>query len=101
MVLLIGFDLPRNTPEERRQATLYRKRLVELGFSMIQYSLYEREVRQSSTKDRLIRLLRCDLPDTGQITIYLLTDEIHDSQITLLGTNAVNMTSRNPRLIVI
>lgn len=41
MVLLVCFDLPRETKRERKQAAEYRKRLVELGFSMKQYSLYE------------------------------------------------------------
>lgn len=44
MVLLLSFDLPRNTKEERKEVAEYRKRLVELGFDMKRYSLYEREV---------------------------------------------------------
>ena len=46
MMLLVCFDLPRDTKKERKQANLYRKRLVELGFAMKQFSLYEREIRQ-------------------------------------------------------
>lgn len=49
-MLLLSFDLPRNTKQERKQANLYRKRLVELGFSMKQFSLYEREVLSINTK---------------------------------------------------
>ncbi|MGY0244717.1 CRISPR-associated endonuclease Cas2 [Limosilactobacillus fermentum] len=40
MILLLSFDLPRNTKDERKQAAKYRKRLVELGFMMKQFSLY-------------------------------------------------------------
>lgn len=54
MILLLSFDLPRNTKAERKQATKYRKRLVELGFMMKQFSLYEREVVSKQTKQRLI-----------------------------------------------
>ena len=72
MVLLLSFDLPRNTKEERKEATEYRKRLVELGFDMKQYSLYEREVESDTTKDHLIKILKNEVPDDGMITLYLL-----------------------------
>jgi len=52
LVLLLSFDLPRNAKQERKQANLYRKRLVELGFSMKQFSLYEREVLSINTKNK-------------------------------------------------
>ena len=65
MILLLSFDLPRNTKAERKQATKYRKRLVELGFMMKQFSLYEREVVSKQTKQRLIEILKSEIPDTG------------------------------------
>lgn len=98
MMLLVCFDLPRETKNERRQASKYRKRLVELGFSMKQFSLYEREVRQQATKERVIEILKEELPDTGAITLYLLPDEVNDSQITILGDKAINKTYRKPRV---
>lgn len=65
MMLLLCFDLPRDTKEERKQAAEYRKRLVELGFSMKQFSLYEREVQSQNTRDRLIEILRNEIPAAG------------------------------------
>lgn len=50
MMLLVCFDLPRGTKENRKEATKYHKKLVELGFTMKQFSVYEREVRQNSTR---------------------------------------------------
>ncbi|MBT9060692.1 CRISPR-associated endonuclease Cas2, partial [Lactobacillus delbrueckii subsp. bulgaricus] len=85
MVLLLSFDLPRNTKEERKKAAKYRKRLVELGFDMKQYSLYEREVESDTTKDHLIGILKKEIPDDGMITLYLLPDEVNNKQINILG----------------
>lgn len=98
-MLLVCFDLPRETKKERKQASRYRKRLVELGFSMKQYSLYEREIRQAATREKVIEILKEELPDTGAITLYLLPDEVNDSQITILGENAVRQTVRKPRIL--
>lgn len=62
MMLLVCFDLPRDTKENRKEATKYHKKLVELGFTMKQFSVYEREVRQNSTRDRVIKVLKDRLP---------------------------------------
>ena len=96
MILLLSFDLPRNTKDERKQAAKYRKRLVELGFMMKQFSLYEREVVSKQTKRRLI-----EIPDTGLITLYQLPNAVNDQQITILGDNAILKSVGKPRLIVI
>jgi CRISPR-associated protein Cas2 len=101
MVLLLSFDLPRNTKEERKEATEYRKRLVELGFDMKQYSLYEREVESDTTKDHLIKILKNEVPDDGMITLYLLPNEVNDKQINILGPNAPLETVSVPKVIVI
>ena len=101
MVLLLSFDLPRNTKEERKEATEYRKRLVELGFDMKHYSLYEREVESDTTKDHLIKILKNEVPDDGMITLYLLLNEVNDKQINILGPNAPLKTVSVPKVIVI
>ena len=101
MVLLLSFDLPRNTKEERKEATEYRKRLVELGFDMKQYSLYEREVESDTTKDHLIKILKNEVPDDGMLTLYLLPNEVNDKQINILGPNAPLKTVSVPKVIVI
>lgn len=98
MMLLVCFDLPRETKIERKQAAHYRKRLIELGFSMKQYSLYEREVRNTSTRNNVIQILKQELPNTGMITLYLLPDEVNNQQITILGDQAIRVSSPNPRL---
>ena len=98
MMLLCAFDLPRETKEERKAANKYRK-LVELGVAMKQFSLYEREVRHIDVKNRLIDILREELPDTGAITLYLLPNEVNDTQITILGEKSVNKTVRVARII--
>lgn len=42
MRLLIMFDLPVETSKERREYRQFRKRLINEGFLMIQYSVYVR-----------------------------------------------------------
>ncbi|MHD0396715.1 CRISPR-associated endonuclease Cas2 [Staphylococcus simulans] len=99
MMLLVCFDLPRYSSEERRQAAKFQKRLVSLGFSMKQFSLYERPIRQSSSIKKIINIISRELPDTGAITMYTLPNEIHNKQITILGEK-VKEIKRKPSLRV-
>lgn len=101
MILLLSFDLPRNTKKERKQAAQYRKRLVELGFSMKQFSLYEREVLSVTTRDNLVKILQTEIPETGLITLYLLPNAVNDKQITILGAKQVYKSVGEPHLIVL
>lgn len=101
MVLLLSFDLPRDTKEERKEAAEYRKRLVELGFDMKQYSLYEREVLTVETRNHLIEILEDEVPKNGLITLYVLPDEVNKKQITILGENVPKLGNSEPQLIVL
>lgn len=100
-MLLITFDLPRDTAEDRKQANEFRKRLVRLGFTMKQYSLYEREVRNYTTKNQIIEILIKELPDQGEIILYQLPDEVNNSQITILGNGVIKKAESGPKLIVL
>lgn len=100
-MLLIGFDLPRYTRRERRQATRFQKRLLDLGFSMKQFSLYEREVKRTKTKRYILQTIKEELPDSGSITLYALPKEINNKQITILGKRAVKKVIHKPVFITI
>lgn len=68
---------------------------------MKQYSLYEREVQSNTTRNRLIEILKKEIPDSGLITLYLLPDEVNNKQITILGKDAPKVTVGAPHLIVL
>lgn len=99
MILLVCFDLPRYSGEERRQAAKFQKRLVSLGFSMKQFSLYERPIRQSRSIKKIVNIISQELPDTGAITMYTLPNEIHNKQITILGENVDKIIAK-PKLLI-
>ncbi|MGV2928385.1 CRISPR-associated endonuclease Cas2 [Macrococcus capreoli] len=101
MILLVCFDLPHDNKQHRKQVYRYRRKLLELGFTMKQYSLYEREIKNLSTIDNIIKILSEQIPDEGEITVYKLPDYVNDSQITILGEKIVKYSTRQPSLVVI
>ena len=101
MMLLVCFDLPRLTPKEVSDANRFRKHLINLGFNMKQYSLYEREVRRIETKNKLIAEIYKKIPETGEITLYELPDEVNNSQIVILGDGVFRKAEKNPEMIIL
>ncbi|MDT0740573.1 CRISPR-associated endonuclease Cas2 [Staphylococcus chromogenes] len=99
MYLLVSFDLSRETKLDRRKAYKYRNRLLELGFTMKQFSLYERQIRHSYKKDKLLDILKKELPDNGIITLYFLPDEVNNSQVTILGKHVKPVIIKDPQVI--
>lgn len=72
--LLVMFDLPTNTSEERRKAAQFRSDLLDGGFLMVQYSVYIRPAVTLDKKERLLSYLRSIDPQTGDIRCLFITD---------------------------
>ncbi len=101
MMLLIMFDLPRDTALDRKAATNFQKRLIRLGFTMKQYSVYEREMRSSKNVDRLIEIIKSELPKEGSITLYQLPNDVNNKQIIILGSGEVHYVKTGPKIIIV
>ncbi len=75
MWVLVMFDLPVDTPEERKAATDFRHDLLDLGFERCQYSVYLRFVEgreQAITTTRRVELV---LPAGGKVYVLYFTDK--------------------------
>jgi CRISPR-associated protein Cas2 len=74
MWLLVMFDLPVKKKQQRLLATRYRQRLLDLGFSRVQYSVYCKYLVNGSGVRTLLPSLR-DVPPEGAVRVVRLTDE--------------------------
>lgn len=75
MWVLVIFDLPTDTKKERKNAALFRKRLIEDGFVMFQFSIYMRHCPSSENAQTHISRVKSFLPDFGQVGILCITDK--------------------------
>lgn len=86
MRLLVFFDLPVKTKEERRQATQFRKFLIDDGYYMIQFSLYGRICATIENAKQHEQKLKNYLPMAGSIRSLLITEKQYSNITILLGT---------------
>ena len=75
MWILVFFDLPTETKRERRAATEFRKRLLQDGFTMFQFSIYIRHCASHDNMDVHVRRVKSYLPEYGKIGILTITDK--------------------------
>ena len=85
MWLFVFFDLPTNTKKERRDASAFRKRLLNDGFTMMQYSVYTRHCGSTESADVHTKRVNKLVPSKGQISILRITDKQYGTIINFWG----------------
>lgn len=85
MWVIAMFDLPTETPAHRKAYTRFRKHLLEEGFTMMQYSVYQRHCASKENADvHVQRMGRC-LPPEGEVRFMAITDRQFSSIATFIG----------------
>ena len=75
MWLMVFFDLPTETKKDRRNASLFRKRLIKDGFAMFQFSIYVRHCASRENMQVHIKRVKSFLPPDGFVAIMQITDK--------------------------
>ncbi len=75
MWLFVFFDLPTETKKDRRNAQQFRKKLIQDGFSMMQFSVYCRHCASSESGDVHEKRINIMLPPLGKVSILRITDK--------------------------
>ena len=82
------FDLPVDTPNERRQYRIFRKELIKSGFTMLQYSVYYRAIQNRAASKKYERNLKQFLPVHGEVRLIAVSEkQFNDMQI-LVGSRS-------------
>lgn len=75
MWVMVLFDLPTETKKERRDATQFRKKLLESGFMMFQFSIYMRFCQSMESAEMHTLKVKRELPEKGKVGIFSITDK--------------------------
>ena len=79
MRLVVFFDLPTTTPEERRKAVRFRKYLIRQGFSMLQCSVYIRTTSNYDESEKYIAIVEAGRPEKGDVRCLKITEQQYTS----------------------
>jgi CRISPR-associated protein Cas2 len=72
--VVVMFDLPVGTSEERRAATHFRNDLITDGYFMMQFSVYARPCGSADKVETHMRRLKSKIPPSGEVRSLIITD---------------------------
>lgn len=75
MWIMVFFDLPTETKQDRKVYTTFRDKLIKDGFTMFQFSIYLRHCASRENADVHIKRVKNNLPPHGQVGILCITDK--------------------------
>ncbi len=91
--LMVAFDLPVKTKEERKRATDFRKFLLGDGFQMIQFSVYARPCVTFARQTTHLRRVRQMVPPEGSVRAIYITKAQWERAFVIHGKPAREVTA--------
>lgn len=89
MWVLVFFDLPTETRLERKIASSFRKKLLDDGFAMFQFSIYMRFCASRENAVVHIKRTKNNLPPQGKVGVLQITDRQFGMMELFYGKKAV------------
>jgi CRISPR-associated protein Cas2 len=86
MWMMVLFDLPVLTKRERKDASDFRKFLLDQGFEMCQLSVYMRFCAGKEQAQVHTRRIQSALPASGNVQIVYFTDKQYENIVSFRGT---------------
>ena len=85
MWIIVMFDLPVVEAEERKAATTFRNTLLDMGFEMMQFSVYMRFCASHKQMETYCKRVEAALPKGGKVNILCFTDKQYERIISYTG----------------
>jgi CRISPR-associated protein Cas2 len=85
MRIIVMFDLPTDTIENKKLYARFRKFLICDGYTMIQYSVYSRICRDGESARLHIERLKRRAPQEGAVRVLLITNKQFADAVIVTG----------------
>ena len=101
MYLMVFFDLPVKTKDDRRRASRFRRFLINDGYDMLQLSVYSRICREQDGLDKHLKRLQANLPPEGNVRALQVTDKQMARMKFLVGARKKHEETGSDQLILL
>ncbi|MBM7709367.1 CRISPR-associated protein Cas2 [Enterococcus lemanii] len=99
MRMLLMFDMPTETADERKAYRKFRRFLLSEGFIMHQFSVYSKLLLNDSANKAMIDRLNGNNPKKGNITLLTVTEKQFARMIYLNGVRDDCIANSDKRII--
>lgn len=101
MRMLVFFDLPTLTSDDRKNYRLFRKSLIKNGFIMLQESVYCKMMTSPTMEQSVKKLIRSNKPPAGIVTTLAVTEKQFVKMDYVVGEYQNDVIDSEERLIVL
>lgn len=101
MRVLVFFDLPVLTSEDRRNYVRFRKMLMKNGFVMLQESVYCRMALNQNVASSFMNLIRTNKPSKGLVQILTVTEKQFANMEYVIGEYKSDVISDDRRIVIL
>lgn len=101
MRLIILFDLPVETEEQKKEYRRFRKFLLKTGFFMIQYSVYTRFCHNETDSQKYTSKVVKASPIYGNVRILKITDIQFNNMIVVVGEQSTREVLENKENLIV
>lgn len=99
MRMLLMFDIPTETVDERKAYRKFRKFLINEGFIMHQFSVYSKLLLNNSASNAMLDRLKANNPKKGNITLLTVTEKQFARMIYLNGQRDDSIGNTDSRIV--
>lgn len=99
MRMMLMFDMPTETVNDRKAYRRFRKFLLSEGFIMHQFSVYSKLLLNSTANQAMIARLKQNNPKKGLITLLTVTEKQFARMLYLNGEQDQSVGNSDARVI--
>ena len=101
MRVIVFFDLPTISPEDRKEYHRFRKFLIKSGFIMMQESVYSKLAQNSGVADAVINNVKKNKPSDGLVQLLSVTEKQFQKMEYIIGNSKSKVLDSDDRLVII
>ncbi|MDT2597779.1 CRISPR-associated endonuclease Cas2 [Enterococcus dongliensis] len=99
MRMILMFDMPTETADERKAYRTFRKFLLSEGFIMHQFSVYSKILLNGTASKAMIARLKQNNPNKGLITLLTVTEKQFSRMVYLNGQYDTCIGNTDDRIV--
>lgn len=101
MRVMVFFDLPTETLENKRNYRVFRKFLIKKGFMMLQESVYCRLALNQTVANSIAESVRNNKPTDGLVLLLTVTEKQFSKMEYICGDKQSSIIDSDERLIIL
>ena len=101
MRVMVFFDLPTQTSENRREYRKFRKFLIKKGFLMLQESVYCKLALNQTVASSVVDTVRGNKPKDGIIQLLVVTENQFSKMEYICGEKTSSIIDSDEKLVIL